>query len=348
MVFVVLVICGRIALAAPKPQSTASGIIEGGEKSLDVLTEAFDVEKEVSEKAIEVFSKVKKLVQTAEDMIKRMTLELEEVEREHLKLMKNYTAEFHSAKSELREARQALRKLAEKTDIEVDTLLGYLKYYDNTNNNDEKALYLKKQIQIMKDLMKETEVLLTEVQAKYNNSIKNLGQIGFSMSIIVEKLEKRIDKTSAEHQEWEKKARAGAYGSCSTTVTLFLILDVFGCFGICSAINGAACGSAIAAIEVQIADAEATLTRMKETSERVGKEVGNVEGVIKEATKTISDELAIIGKWEVKAKAVERAIENNPIEEIKKYDGVRNEFKSKLIGLQDVVREFLAQPVTLF
>jgi len=60
MVFVVLVICGRIALAAPKPQSTASGIIEGGEKSLDVLTEAFDVEKEVSEKAIEVFSKVKK------------------------------------------------------------------------------------------------------------------------------------------------------------------------------------------------------------------------------------------------------------------------------------------------
>ena len=51
------------------------------------------------------------------------------------------------------------------------------------------------------------------------------------MSIIVEKLEKRTDKASAEHQEWEKEARAGAYGPCSTTVTLFLIADVFGCFG---------------------------------------------------------------------------------------------------------------------
>jgi len=127
-----------------------------------------------------------------------------------------------------------------------------------------------------------------------------------------------------------------------------IFADIFGCFGACSATNAAVCGTAIAAIEVQIAETAATLTRMKETSERVGKEVGNVEGVIKEATKTISDELAIIGKWEVKAKAVERAIENNPIEEIKKYDGVRNEFKSKLIGLQDVVREFLAQPATLF
>ena len=33
--------------------------------------------------------------------------------------------------------------------------------------------------------------------------------------------------------------------------------------GVCSAINGAICGTAIAAIEVQIAETEATLNRMR-------------------------------------------------------------------------------------
>jgi hypothetical protein len=330
------------------PSGTASGIVQAGESIFEELIGGLDVEKNVSEKATEVFSIVKHLVEIAEDMIKRMTMELEQVEREHLKLMSNYTSEFHNAKSELREARQALRSLAEQTDIEVETILGYLKYYDNTNNSEEKAFYLKKQIKILKNLMKETEVLLTEVQGKYNNSIKNLGQIGFSMDIIVQKLETRTDKASEEYQEWTTKARAGVYGTCSGTITALIFADIFGCAGICSTINGVACGAAIAGIEVQIAETEATLMSMKMTSERVGKEVGGVEDVIKKATETISKELAIIGKWEVKAKAVERAIENNPIEEIKKYDGVRNEFRNKLKGLQDVVWEFLAQPVTLF
>jgi len=337
-----------IALVHGAPSGTASGIIQGGEAIFGGLMEGLDVDKSVTEEATEVFSIVKDLVKVAEDMIKRMTVEMEEVEKAHIKLMKNYTSEFHTAKAELRGARQALRKLAEQTDTEVQTMLGYLKYYDNANNNDDKAFYLKKQIQILKDLMKETEVLLTEVQAKYNNSIKNLGQIGFSMSIIVQKLERRTDKSSEEYKEWTKKARAATYGTCSATITGFVVADVFGCLGICSAINGAICGTAIAAIEVQIAETEATLNRMKVVAERVGKEVGGVEGVIKTATETLSNELAIIGKWEVKAKAVERAIDNNPIEEIKKFAGVRDEFKNKLIALQDVAREFLAQPVTLF
>jgi len=350
MVFVVLLLCGRLALAAPGGRSsgTASGIIQGGESILGGLTEVLDVEKEVSEKATEVFSTVKHLVEIAEDMIKRMTLEMEFVEREHLKLMSNYTTEFHSAKSELREARQALRKLAERTDIEVKSMLGYLKYYDSTNNNEEKAFYLKKQIDVLKTLMKETKVLLTEVQAKYNNSIKNLGQIGFSMSIIIQKLEKKTDVASEEHEEWTTKARTGVYGTCSVSITSLIFADIFGCVGICSAINGVACGSAIAAIEVQIAETEATLMRMKMASERVEKEVGGVEDVIKNAKNTISDELKIIGKWEVNAKSVETLIEENSIEYIKKFDGLRNDFKNKLIGLQDVVREFLAQPVILF
>ena len=102
MVFVVLLLCGRLALAAPGDRSsgTASGIIQGGESIIGALTEVLDVEKEVSEKATEIFSTVKNLVEIAEDMIKRMTLEMEFVEREHLKLMSNYTAEFHNAKSE--------------------------------------------------------------------------------------------------------------------------------------------------------------------------------------------------------------------------------------------------------
>jgi len=83
-------------------------------------------------------------------------------------------------------------------------------------------------------------------------------------------------------------------------------------------------------------------------SERVEKEVGGVEDVIKDAKNTISDELKIIGKWEENAKAVEILIEENSIEQIKKFDGLHNDFKNKLIGLQHVVLEFLAQPVILF
>ena len=95
MVFVVLLLCGRLALAAPGGRSTgrstgtASGIIQGGESILGGLTEVLDVEKDISEKATEVFSTVKHLVEIAEDMIKRMYLEMEFVEREHLKLMTN-------------------------------------------------------------------------------------------------------------------------------------------------------------------------------------------------------------------------------------------------------------------
>merc|ERR1711997_206795 len=104
-------------------------------------------------------------------------------------------------------ARQALRKLADKTVKEVRDLKVLLEDLDKTDD----TFLLKQSIEKMKDLMISTLETLKEALEKYNLALDTFEKLNSSIRTQNRKLEKLTDKNSAEHKAMATKMRTGLY-----------------------------------------------------------------------------------------------------------------------------------------
>merc|ERR1712062_207367 len=185
----------------------------------------------------------------AEENIRAMDAELKLLESEELQFEDNYFPKYNEAKSYLRQTRQALRKLADKTVKEVRDLKLLLEDLDETDD----TFLLKTAIESMKNLMIDTLKTLEEAVEKYNSALDTFEKLNSSIKTQNRKMEKLVDKNSAEYKEWTHKARAGVYTAIGSTTVGLIIADIFGCLGICSAVGAVGSISASAGLETEIA-----------------------------------------------------------------------------------------------
>merc|ERR1712203_120585 len=108
---------------------------------------------------------------------------------------------FNEAKSYLRETRQGLRKLADRTIYDVRDLKNVLGGLDETNG----LIFLKIFINRMKDLMLETLESLEEAKEKYNSALETFDNLNSSIKAQniqvkdqAEKAEKKLNETNSE------------------------------------------------------------------------------------------------------------------------------------------------------
>ena len=102
--------------------------------------------------------------------------------------------------------------------------------------------------------MTESLELLTEAEKKYESAIDNIDGVNINLRDFHKDLKKMLDENSAEHKQWSSDLRAVAYSSAGGVTVGMIIADVFGCFGICSAVgNAVAWGTSIPAVETSIA-----------------------------------------------------------------------------------------------
>merc|ERR1712241_862548 len=287
--------------------------------------------------------KVVEALQEAEKKILAMNAQLGLLETEDIKFEDNYFQSFNRAKSYLRQTRQELRALADRTVKDVRDLKILLEDLDNS----EDPVLLQVSIDKMKDLMVETLERLKAAREKYNLAVESFDNLNASIKVQNSKLKKMVDNGTAEYKAWTDKLRGGVYGALGGTTVSCIVADVMGGFGVCSAVNGLFIAGATAGIEVAISNYSDMLKKLKSITDEMLESGNNFDTAIKLAIEDLTVEIVLIVTWTSSAKVVERNIEKYPAPYLRKYKSIRQIFKNGLDDLNNVANKFLAQPVDI-
>jgi len=290
-----------------------------------------------------LFEIIAESLKEAEKNILEMDAELKLLETEELQFEDNYFPAYNEAKRYLRETRQGLRKLAQRTVSEVRDLKILLEDLDK--NND--PVLLKASLDKMKDLMIETLETLNEALEKYNSALETFENLNSSIATQNRKLEKMVNTNSAEYQAWTEKLRGGIYGTIAGTTVGCIVADALGALGICSAVNAAISGSTAAGIEAEIAKYGATLRKLKTITDRMLESGNNFDQSIQQAIDILTGEIDLINDWANSAEVVSKNIEKYPQQYLTKYISIRTVFINGLNDLDNSAKQFLAQPVDI-
>merc|ERR1712241_286159 len=209
--------------------------------------------------------KVVEALQEAEKKILAMNAQLGLLETEEIKFEDNYFQSFNEAKSYLRQTRQELRELAQRTVSDVRDLKILLEDLDKSDD----TVLLQVSIEKMKDLMIETLERLNVAREKYNSALVSFENLNSSIKVQNRKLAKMVNNGTAEYKAWTDKVRVGTYGAIGGTTISCIVADVMGGFGICSAINAGASIGATVAIEVAIANYSDMLKKLGSITDKM-------------------------------------------------------------------------------
>merc|ERR1712066_737913 len=334
-----------LLLISPALGMPSSALIDVGKGIFDQLDSlpGFAEETKAIYNNSKLFETVAESLKEAEQAILQMDSELKLLESEEVQFEDNYFPAYNEAKQYLRESRQNLRKLADRTVKEVKALKTLLKDLDK----NEDTVLLKESLDIMKDLMIETLETLKEALGKYNSALVTFENLNSSIGKQNRKLKKMTTKNSDEYIAWTKKLRGGIYGTIAGTTTACIVADALGAFGICSAVSAAISASAAAAIESEIQKYGDKLEHFTNITERMLEAGGKFDTTINEAISIFTYEIDLINKWTTRAGVVSRNIDDHKTEYLKKYISIRTIFVNGLDDLNKSAEDFLAQPIDI-
>ena len=150
----------------------------------------------------------------------------EEIELENLRITKEFLDEYYLSKGELREARQMLRKLAEKTVSACKDIKLLIETWDDTS-----SIYIEKQFSFMKQLLKDSVTILGKSKEKYNNAVIAIEKSTTQLQQFANKITSMTTKNTEEHKAWTGKVRAAVYGTNGAVSVGLIFADIFGCLG---------------------------------------------------------------------------------------------------------------------
>jgi len=281
--------------------------------------------------------KVVESLQAAEKDILELEVELKTLQYEvaELRIEGNYFPEFNKAKSQVRETRQGLRKLAHRTVAEVRDLKVLLKSDD--------SFILKISVDEMKGLMIETQGSLEEALAKYHSAMTSFKGLDSTIRAQNTKLTEMLTQDSAEHQDWVTKVTDSAWEACANETdqgfwreALAAVEDIL--------TNDRNCSASIAA---EIAVSEEELRHLKTITDRMLESGTNFDKTLKEAIDVLTIKIYQISLTTKGAEVVSENIGKYPQKFLRKYQAIRNVLQNGLDDLKNGAEQFLAQPVDI-
>jgi len=316
-----------VSPAFGRPSSGQSDVGAEVAKQLEIFTN-FNNETGKIFRNSSVVENVVKMLREAEKDILAMQAELKRLELEQIQFEENYFEAFNQAKSYLRETRQGLRKLADRTVKDVRDLKTVLGGLDKTND----PFFLKIFINRMNDLMIETLESLEEAKEIYNSVLETFDNLNSSIkgqNIQLQNLTETLDAWIKKIKDW---AESSIHCKIHYVLTLTLMKN---------------CGVDDSFLESYFEEAINSST-IKKIAERMWESGNNFDQAIKVAIGILTEEIELISIWNKSAKVVSKNIDEYPAEFLKKYKSVRNIFISGLDDLKNAADEFLKQPKDIF
>merc|ERR1712193_515041 len=230
----------------------------------------------------------------------------------------NYFPEFNEAKFYLRQTRQELRELAERTLGEVKGLTFLLNALDISPN----ITILKLALTGMKDLMIKTLKILKVANEKYRKAEETFDNLVSS----VEEQKDIVNAALIAAKEQFLKDEA----STKKKILDCQIAAVF-TLGLCPLINHYV---NVVPLRESRADLESKTDSLL-TKTKILKED------VKEAFFVVSEEINLISNWTISAEVVNNNIDIYPAKYLAKMELIRNVFINGTIGLKDAAEKYL-------
>merc|ERR1712018_595425 len=272
-----------------------------------------------------LFGKVSESLKNARQNIIDMEADLNSLALKFSELReeKSFFPEFTKAQSSLRQTRQELRELAHRTVTEEENVRSLLDALDNAKSH--KPILFKAAIGRMKLLMEETKEKLkaaknkyVEAQLSYTNLISYVKTQQDVLGIEAERIYAKFE----EDKEYTEKVRYNCKIASWFT------------FGLCSLIHHFE-------NEVPLKESRAELADLQSKSGRLLRKTRILNRDIGDAIDVITEEIDLITEWAASAKAVSKNIELYPEDYLVKYQGIKMVFKSGLVDLKNIAKEFL-------
>jgi len=338
--------CFLCAVAQEGLLETSGDIIK---TAADALTEGAGLSDNATKQIKDAAKKVDEILQEAEKKMLEITEKIGSLGVQSNKITKEAFDKYDAVKKSLRLSRRELRKLADKTRTACEELEDYLAGWDNTVDNGDKKEYLKLQLTIMEDLMKESLELLKKAEGNYEQAISDIVAVNGQLRDFHRGIKKMLDTNSEEHEAWAAGVRGGAYGTATSVTIGLIVADALGCLGICSLVgNAIGWGTAVVAAEVSIAEVEAEIEVLEALGENVKKDISDVKARTDKLIKLLEREVDIIGRWSNNAKNLDKKLDRLDLSKFEKLPLYRDNFSKALVRLRESAEEYLAQPEQLW
>merc|ERR1711935_1174538 len=186
--FVILMILTiALCLGLPiKRKRATTGVGAVSVITLNLLEDTLKNGTKITQTAIKLIEKnlekLNNLMDEADINIRKIQNATEEIELENIQITKEFLDQYYLSKGELREARQTLRKLAEKTISACKDIKLLIESWEDTS-----TVYVEKQFSIMKQLLKESAPILEQASEKYNNAISAIDRSTSQLQIFANK-----------------------------------------------------------------------------------------------------------------------------------------------------------------
>jgi len=373
------------AFGMPSPDLISKG--EDIIKQLDSLPGFTEDTKDIFKNVMsELYENVTGSLLEAEKNVLKLNVELKLFKTEEVKFKEDYFPAYNEAQRYLRESRQKLRKLADRTVKEVKALKVLLKDVDES----EDPVLLKFSLEKMKALMIETLKTLKQALEKYNSARETIQNVNSSINEKNIFLKKMVNNNTTEYKNWTTDLRVAINGKIGEMTTACKIADYLGALRICSAISDAISGLVAGATEDGATEDGATEDGTTEdnakedgatedgatedgATEAAAEEAAITEAKIGEYTKMLENFIAITERMMKSGEDFDITIEDaistltdeierisswtrstefgnidkHPKEYLENYISIRTNFVSGLDDLKNSAEEFLARPLEI-
>ena len=327
------------------------------ENDLYPMVNAVGATRNILKTAEKTFEQLEDFVTEANEKINSINLLLKSLQEGHAQLKDDYFSKFNKAKSELRQVRNRIRQLADRTTTETRDLKVLLEALDESDD----TFLLKAAIEKMKTLMVLSKDALIEAEEKYYQAIETFENLNSSIQLDAGYIKKLADTESAEYNEYKTKVRL-------YTATSFGVAEEILCTGICRLKNLFTLNGLTANLTEAIGFSLNPIDSLKFAIERYAPLVDlivantayaaeveklitltgdmlvsgqKIDKTIKEGIAFLTDETALLNRWSNNVDAVSKNIDSYPQEYLKKIKAIRTIFINKLNDLQTTACEFL-------
>jgi len=253
-----------------------------------------------------------------------------------------YYHEYLPIKTNLRESRLKLTRLAKKTINMSKKIKGF---YDNTNIGD--VVSIKAQLHTLKKFLEESMPILQESEAEYKSAIEKLEAFAPKFFDFNQEVKKMLDTGSAVYDEWTSDVRLGVYaGTATGTVTCAILDATLITWGLCSAIyNPIAWAGALGGVEGAIASYSSQLEKVAMAGDEIHLRMQGLDTSMKETIDFLETEVAIIIEWQEDVENVQDTVSQFNAEEL---SVLKNVFIEGIDDLQSSAQAFLDRPENIF
>jgi len=299
---------------------------------------------------------VEQLVEESEDIITRLQQGVSEINEKHRSYAGEALKDMIYIKLQLKTSRISLNDLAQRTVFAVDDLKAFSEAFfaddteaiSKTSNvvdvrNADKIEYVKEQMTVMVNLIKDTNTKITEVRTIYADIRERMSAVEEKLvqyKLVVEHLLKNESSDGANYQVY---ARSGVYTSAGISTTACIVADILGAMGFCSLINAAAVTGSTITLEVALANMRANLETLKKDGELAISDVQELMATQDEVEEYLYNEEQTLVFWAAALQVMERKVEDTDRLFLKAPKIVKQRYLNSLDELHRAAQNYLDQ-----